>query len=130
MMKIDNVLQGFFDFEIGANGNGVVLEMAFRKWEDYALMFRILQAMGFSIETKEGIKNQLWVEHQIERHHVSFNSGSGTSALKMWHNHTYLEITSEGNLKITGEDDAMVAQVASWCLHSNPPLACSVQNGV
>jgi len=129
MMKIDTALQSFFKFELGANGDKPVLEMFFIRWEDYALMFNILSMIGFSIETKKGLENRFWVEQLPERYIFSLNNESRTGVLRLWHERTYLEITSEGDMKIAG-DEGIVNEVANLCLHSNPPLACSVQNGV
>lgn len=129
MMQIDNAFGGMpLEFRLRATGMKTFLEITPRKWENYELMLSILSVIGFSVETKGGLTTVIYIDPLPECYNFAFGAGC-IGVLELWHDNTYLKVTDEGDLRITGKEEIM-QKVANLCLHSNPDLACSVQNGV
>ncbi len=129
MMKIDNAFGGnTLDIKLKDTGIKTTLEIDPRRWDHHELILNILSAVGFSVETKVGLRTGVIIT-PLPKHYTFFHSAGGIGVLELWHSHTYLKITSEGDINITGKEEIM-EKVANLCLHSNPPLTCSVQNGV
>jgi len=129
MLQINNAFGGnILDIKLKATGIKTTLEIDPRRWDHHELILDILSVVGLSTETKVGLRTGVFITPLPEQYTFTLSTG-GIGTLELWHNRMYLMITSDGDLRITG-DEEVIERVTKLCLHSNPPLACSFQNGV